>query len=191
MSTVPIQFFRETALPGTLQPSSVYLIANPATPNYFELYATDAAGTATKRTPTQADIQSLINSSIAASNNLTIVANIAARNALLPLTVSKWVYVIDATGDSTVASGGATYLYDPSGAGTWIKAAEAESLDLTLNWSNIVGKPSSTPAQIDAAVTASHTHTNMTQLNKIAEDAGGNMTYNGSLPATGWTSNNW
>lgn len=191
MSTVPINFYRETALPGVLQPSSIYFIANPATPNYFELYATDAAGTATKRTPTQADIQSLINSSIAASNNLTIVADIAARNALLPLTVSKWVYVIDATGDTTVTSGGATYLYDPSGAGTWIKAAEAESLDITLNWSAIVGKPTSTPAAIDAAVAASHTHANMTQLNKIGEDTGGNLLYNGSLPATGWTSTNW
>lgn len=186
-----IQFFRETALPGTLQPSSIYFIANPATPAYFELYVTDAAGTATKRTPTQADIQSLINSSIAASNNLTIVNTIAARDALLPLTTTKWVYVIDATGDATVTSGGATYLYDPSGAGTWIKAAEAESLDLTLNWSSIVGKPTSTPAQIDAAVTAAHTHANMTQLNKIGEDSGGNLLYNGSLPATGWTSANW
>ena len=45
-------------------------------------------------------------------------------------------------------------------------------------------------AAFDAAVTTSHTHPNLTELNKIAEDADGAVTYSGkTLVTTG--SINW
>jgi hypothetical protein len=190
MSTVAFQVFRETALPGVLTPYAIYYIAPAGQPNHVEIYVTDSTGTATRRVMTAADVQSLINATLAGANDLTIVANIAARNALLPLTSAKWVYVQDATGDGTVVSGGATYLYNPSGS-TWVKTSEAESLDVVASWANLAGKPTSAAADIDDAVAKRHTHANMTQLNKIGEDGSGNMTYNGSLPATGWTTTAW
>jgi hypothetical protein len=186
--TQSLKFFRETTLPGTLQPYSIYMIAPTARPDYVEIYVTDAAGLA-KRVINQADIELLISNAISAAKELLIVADITARNALTP-TFTQYVYVVDATADESVVSGGATYLYNTA-TSSWVKISEAESLDVVLQWANIQGGPTSTPNQIDAAVAASHTHSNKTQLDKIGEDANGNLTYGGSLPLTGWSSTTW
>lgn len=183
-----VKMYRETTLPGTLQPYSIYYIAPAGSPNYVEIYITNSSGVA-RRVIKETDIQAMINSTIAAANELTIVADIAARNALNPTKV-VYVYVQNATGDATVASGGATYMYNPTTT-SWIKISEAESMDVVLQWNNIQGKPSSSAAQIDAAVAATHTHANKTQLDKVGEDAGGNMTYNGSIPYTKWETTTW
>ena len=176
------KIFKETALPGTLLANSMYVIAPAGTPNYVEIYVTNTAGVA-KRIPTDADITAKINAALSAAAELTIVADITARNALLP-TTAKYVYVTNATGDATVASGGATYLYNPANA-SWIKTSEAESLDVVLTWASIQGKPTSTPAQIDAAVAASHSHSNKTQLDLIGQ-SGTDLTYNGAIVTTQW-----
>lgn len=58
------------------------------------------------------------------------VATIAARNALTGLSVGDRVMVNDATGDATVATGWAIYVYRaPS---TWTKMAESEGLDVVV-----------------------------------------------------------
>jgi hypothetical protein len=182
--------FKETALPGTLQPHSVYFIAPAGETNLLEVYVTNASASAPVRhVLNKTEVQTMIDASIASSNELTIVADIAARNALTP-TRAQYVYVINATGDATVASGGATYLYNTSGS-TWIKVSEAESLDVTVTWASITGKPTSTPAQIDTAVANSHTHTNKTQIDLIGQNAGGEMTYNGTQVKTEWSSTGW
>lgn len=180
------KIFKETAVPSTWENDSVYFIqATGAT--YMEIYTTSATGVP-KRLINQADITAMITAAISSANELTIVADIAARNDLSPTKVMN-VYVRNATADTTVASGGAYYLYDLANT-AWIKTSESESLDVVLNWSSIQGKPTSTPTQIDTAVANSHTHTNKTELDKISE-TGGNMYYNGGLPATGWQSTNW
>ena len=51
----------------------------------------------------------------------------------------------------------------------WQKIAEAESIDVTVTWDSISGKPSSTPAAIDQAVTDDHTHSNKTVLDAITD----------------------
>jgi hypothetical protein len=188
MTTKVLKIFKETALPATLVADAIYYIAPAARPTLVEIYVTDTAGAA-RKVIDQTTIQSMIDSAVSSASELTIVADIAARNALSP-TAARYCYVINATGDSTVQSGGATYLYNPS-TSSWIKTSEAESLDVVLDWASIQNKPSSTVAQIDAAVAATHTHANKTQLDKISEDANGNMLYNGSLPHTGWDSTNW
>ena len=182
------QIFRETAIPSTLQPSSLYFIAPPSNPDFVEIYLSNSAGTALKRVIQEADVTALIASS-GSGNELQIVNTIAERNALA-LTKNTQVYVVNATGDNTVASGGATYLYNFT-ASSWIKVSEAESLDLVLSWANITGKPTSNVTDIDNAVLLRHTHSNKTQLDLIGEDINGNLTYNGNLPNIEWTSVNW
>ena len=182
------QIFRETAIPSTLQPSALYFIAPPSNPDFVEIYLSNSSGTALKRVIQESDVTALIASS-GAGSELQIVNTIAERNALSP-TKNIQVYVVDATGDSAVASGGATYLYNFTTT-TWIKISEAESLELVLSWANITGKPTSTVADIDNAVLLRHTHTNKTQLDLIGENANGNLTYNGALPVIEWTSVNW
>jgi hypothetical protein len=186
--TQALKIFRETALPATLQAYSIYMIAPTARPDYVEIYVTDSAGAA-KRVINQLDIETLISDAISAAKELLIVADIDARDDLTP-DFSQYVFVIDATDDPTVSTGGATYLYNTV-TSSWIKISESESLDVVLNWTDIVGGPTSTPTEIDAAVAAAHTHANKTQLDKISEDEDGNLTYSGKLPLTGWSSTSW
>ena len=176
-----------TAVPSLpCDPNAVFFVAPQSKPNYIEIYVSNSAGTALKRLLTDTDIQALIDASISGlTGEMPIVADIAARNALSP-TSNTQVLVLDATGDPTVTSGAATYLYRVSTT-SWIKLSEAESLDLILQWANIQGKPTSSPTAIDTAVGNSHVHNgNLTQLNKIGENADGFFTYNNAFPKIGW-----
>lgn len=182
------QIYKETVLPGVLEAHSIYAVAPAAQPDYVELYITNALGVA-RRMLTGDDIQSLIDASLASAGSLIIVADIAERDALV-LTGNTQVLVIDASSDPTVTSGSATYVYDFDNT-TWIKTGEYESMDVVVNWDNIVGKPTSTPTQIDTAVANSHTHANKTELDKVGEDGDANFTYDGSLPVIAWASEEW
>lgn len=199
--TQALKIYRETALPGSLEAYAIYMIAPTARPDYVEMYVTDAMGSA-KRIINQSDINLLISDAIAAANELKIVEDIYARNQYIApgttATTAKYVYVISAnTGsnglyDNTVASGGATYLYNPAvGYTSWIKISESESMDVTVDWADITNKPTSSVADIDDAVSLRHSHANKTQLDNISEDANGLLTYNGVLPLTGWQSTTW
>lgn len=153
------------------------------------MYVTGSSASTVKRVINSDDIQLMIDTSLSAMSNLEVVADIAARNALNP-TRNVVVLVLNATADPTVAAGAATYVYQLSTT-SWIKISEAESLDLSITWASIQGKPTSSPTDIDDAVTKRHTHANLTQLNKIGEDVNGDLTYNGTLPNTKWQSTNW
>jgi hypothetical protein len=176
-----VKLHKTTALPGTLEGHSVYLVAPSAKPNYVEMYVTNADGSQVRRIINSDDIQAMIDAALAnVSGAIEIVADITARNALTP-TNGKYVLVLDATGDPTVNSGAASYVWR-SATNEWIKLTEYESMDMTITWAMIQGKPTSSPTAIDSAVANSHTHSNMTQLSKIGEDANGDFTYNGNYP---------
>lgn len=178
------KFFKRSALPTTWEPNSFYFIMNS---NFAESYVTSSAGVPKAIGNTEM-INNLIDNKIAGMNLLEIVGTIAQRNALT-LTVNTMVLVTDATGDPTVTSGAALYAYSKAN-NTFTKIAEYESMDVTIQWSNIQGKPNSTPASIDLAVTNSHTHANKAQLDKIAEDSSGDITYGGDAVRK-WDSVDW
>jgi len=173
MATLKIN--RETTLPGVLEANSLYFVSggNP----YTELYVTGNSASTVRRIINENDVNTLIAAAVSGANALEVVADIAARDALTP-TGNTQALVLDASGDATVDSGAATYVYD-FGNTTWVKISEAESLDVVLDWSNIQNGPSSSPAQIDQAVADSHTHTNKTELDKIGENGSGDFTYDG------------
>ena len=176
-----IKMHQVTALPATLDPDSFYFVLNG---NYAESYLTDNSGVA-KHIGNSQMIMDLAQSLIDSDNQ--VVADIASRDAISSPNVGDLVLVIDASADVTVDSGAATYVWDGS---AYVKISEYESLDLIVNWSDIVGKPTSTPSAIDQAVTDSHTHVNKTELDKIGEDGDGCLTYNG-VAIDKWTTNNW
>lgn len=184
-----IKFFKVTTLPAILEGHAVYYVAPVAKPNHVEMYVTSADASVVRRIVNIDDIQSMINSSISASNAFEIVDNIAARDAL-SLSGNKFVLVLDATGDTTVSSGAATYAWRSSNS-TWVKVSEYESLDVTLAWDAIQNKPSSTVADIDAAVAQRHTHANFTELNKIGEDGNGDFQYAGNHPRARLEAADW
>lgn len=169
-----------TALPAAASRtvSTLYMVSN-ADANYVDFYVTASTGSppATRRLLTPADVDAKITAALAGAKDIMIVADIAARNALTPTSAIQ-VMVLNATGDATVASGAATYIYNTTNS-SWNKISEAESMDLVFSWANLLNKPTSTVAAIDAAVAASHSHTNKATLDKFGE-ANSLPTYNGS-----------
>lgn len=190
MSTFKI--FKETSLPGTLEANAMYLIAPSGKPNYVEIYITGTSASTVRRVLSEDDVANMITLANQTQNSLIelkVVNTIAERDALTP-TQNILVLVKDATGDATVLSGAATYVYEKSNT-SWTKISEMESMDVTLSWANLVGKPTSTSAEIDDAVLKKHSHANITQLNQIGEDGSGNLTYNGLNPRACLDSVNW
>ena len=164
-----LKIFKEVALPSELQANSIYFVAPESTPDYVEIYITGIGPSGV--------------------NNLHVVDTITERDALNPIE-NIIVLVTDATADTTVTAGGATYVYDVAKT-TWKKIGETESMDLILSWDNINGRPTSDVADIDDAVTKRHTHANKALLDKVDEDENGDFTYGGVHPKIHLDSENW
>ena len=186
-----LNIHRVNSLPATLEASSIYYVSNVANPELVEIYMTGNDADTVKRTINQADVDAWINLALAdvESSTVLIAPTIAERDALA-LSRSTLVLVIDATGDSTVKAGAATYIYDASSQ-QFTKISEFESLDLVQSWDNIVDGPESTPEQIDESVLRSHAHANSAQLAKVGQDAQGEFTYNGQYPLARISSEEW
>lgn len=102
---------------------------------------------------------------------IRVVANIAARDALEPYEGLR-VHVKDASADSTVGEGWAEYLFDGT---SWTKTAESESIDVVQQWADIQGKPASSTANIDDAVSKRHSHSNKATLDAITSAGSGSI----------------
>lgn len=195
MATHEFKTHRVTELPETLEAYAVYFVA-PVTGNadYVEIYVSSSDGASARRVMNEQDIQTLIDSKVVGEGapELFVYDTIADRVAPDPAK-AVFAFVIDASSDSTVTSGGASYVFNPASK-TWTKTSESESLDLVLNWDKIEGKPTSSPTAIDLAVTNSHKHSNKTELDKVGENASGELTYGGVAVSSGvtqWTTTNW
>lgn len=155
--------------------------------NVQKFYSEDVYDKTTKQTiaqfiaATNTEITDL-KSALAGKPAVEIVADIAARDALTGVISGTLCWVEDATADSTVDDGAAAYLArvdENDGTVTWVKVAEAESLDVVLSWANIKDKPTSSVADIDDAVAKKHSHTNKTVLDDISvNDETGNLVFN-------------
>lgn len=182
-----IKFAKVNSLPGTFAGSTIYLVKD-SNGDFAELYISNQAGSAVRRLPSRSDIETMVAAAVAGTSHMYVVADIAARDALAPTVVTQ-ALVVDATADATVASGAATYVFNPTGS-VWTKISEHESMDLVVNWTDIQGRPTSTAAEIDGAVAIAHSHSNKTTLDKFSED-NGDVMYNGEhvdpvLRATDW-----
>lgn len=172
VSTLFIQ--RVNKLPDNLTPSTMYVVKSTIG-NVVEIYFTDANGTAVFHSITYEEVSRLINSAIDSFTDLLILPDILSRNKLNPVR-NELVLVLDATGDPSVNNGAALYVYDYN-TNTWYKVSEFESLDITLDWGNIAGRPVSLPANIDNSVSLAHTHSNRSVLDLLSADDTGNLLY--------------
>lgn len=173
--TIAMKIRKVTVLPTSFEPSTLYLLTG-AEAGLMDLYVSTSDGSAVRHIITKSEITTMISEALSGFSTVQVVADITARDALNP-TVAMQVLVLDATADPTVISGAATYVYNPA-TDAWYKISEAESMDVVLDWDNIVGKPTSAPADIDDAVTKRHTHANKATLDLIS-DQGGALGYNG------------
>lgn len=185
-----VNFHKVSSLPGTLVADSFYLVSNET---YAEAYLTDQNGTA-KMIGNSTMTNALIDAKLADFNNMKIVDDIAARDALAStLERNIIVLVLDASADPEVSSGGALYAFSVDTedfTGDFFLLVAFEDLDISLHWDNIDGTPTSTPAQIDTAVGNAHTHSNKAVLDDFALDEG-ELEYDGTRVITKWATKNW
>lgn len=179
---------RVNALPATLSGSTMYVVKSSEA-GLADVYFTNNDGTEARHVIKKSEITDMINTSIGNFTNIQLAADITARDAL-SLTRNALVLVLDATGDATVSNGAALYLYDVATT-AWHKVSEFESMDVTLTWDAIQGRPTSTVAKIDDAVAKAHVHANKAQLDKIGEDADGVLQYNGAYIEAQIAVNEW
>lgn len=186
--TVQMKVHKVNTLPVTLEASALYIVKSADT-GLLDLYVSANDGLTARHIISKTEIQTMVNTAVAGASNIFVVADIAARDALAPTVVTQAV-VVDATDDTSVALGSATYVYDPIGT-AWSKIAEHESMDVVLQWANIQGRPSSTVAEIDDAVAKKHAHANMTTLGKLSQDVNGQLTYDGNNLHVYLSSDQW
>lgn len=168
---------RVNALPVTPAANTMYFVKGGEA-GLMDVYVTGSTGAEIRHIISKAEINSMMANAVGAFSNILVVGDIATRDALVPdLGRNVVVMVGDATGDATVKTGAATYLFDAASL-NWTKLSEFAELDLVLQWDAIQGRPTSTVAQIDAAVAAAHTHANMAVLDKLSQDTNGIVMYN-------------
>jgi len=172
------KLFKVSALPpaASLVPNALYFVSGIA-PTDMELHVSDSTGANTRRLPTTADIVSAITTSIGSLDSAIFVADIAARDALAPTKVVTSL-VQDATADPLVNSGAATYMFNPA-VPEWVKISEAESLDVSVNYADLVGAPTASTSDLDDAVAKKHVHANSSVINKWSENGDGLAVYDG------------
>lgn len=176
------QIKRVNALPEVREANTMYLVKAGA---LVEIHQTGTTGAVIFHTITEGDVNNLIAAALATAlvdysttaqmnaaittavtnaiagidqtNNAIYAADIAARDALAP-TKNVFCYVADATGDNTVAAGGAMYFFNQAGepGSQWVKVTEYESMDVI------------TPSE--KAI-----------LSKFGVDGNGNLTYDGAV----------
>ena len=183
-----LKFARVNALPAVLAASTVYFVASGT--DLAEVYISNNDGSAARHVISKTEIQAMMTQSVADFTNIRVLADIAARNALV-LTRNVLALVLDATGDETVATGAALYIFDAENGSIWSKVSEFESLDVQLTWDAIQNKPASTVADIDSAVAQKHSHANKALLDKVGEDAQGVFQYAGAYVQPVLAANEW
>lgn len=120
-----------------------------------------------------------LSSAVAGQTTVSVVEDIAARDALTGMKAGDQCWVKDASADPTVTAGAAKYLYESADVG-WVKTAEAESMDVTVSWTDIAGRPDVAAADVADAVSKRHAHANKTDvLDKLTADGSGNLLFDG------------
>ena len=175
-----------TALPGTLAPSTLYFVSDADNADLMKVYLSDSTGTTVRHLPTKQEIDIAIAAAVSAASTMVRVATITARDDLTP-SGNMLVLVTDASDDTTVTAGAASYFWDGA---VWTKVTEFESMDVVQTWANLQNKPTSTVAAIDAAVADTHVHTNNAILDMLAVNEGV-LKYNGAPIATVYTAEAW
>ncbi len=134
-------------LPGVLETDTVYVVKSTdptSTLDYQIMHMTNNAGTISYSGITfgmiDSHIDNKINAYSSAASSTKIYATYAAMLAATAPLYNEFAHVIDATGDVTVVAGGATYLYNFNTA-TYVKVSEFESMDVIIDWVNVVNKP--------------------------------------------------
>ena len=173
-----------SALPQALASQTMYLVDGGD--SNLEIHVTSNDGSKTLHVPTRTEIDSLIGTAIAGFQSIRVVPDYLSMTGLIAESRSMVVMVLDATGDTTVTTGGAAYILEATGTAEApganiykIYEFEALSENFRLDWENIIGRPTSSAADVDDAVAKRHSHANINDLNRIGHNADNMLTIDG------------
>jgi len=130
-----MEIIKVLSLPATLAPNTIYATRDGESGSILHL--TNRLGSVVFSTPSLAVIDSRVAS---VTGGIVVYPTYAAMTGATAPTTNVMIHVIDATGDTTVLDGGATYLYVVATT-SYVKISEFESMDLILTWENILNKP--------------------------------------------------
>lgn len=134
---------------------------------------TDAASVLTSDGSSVETKLSSLSGAVSGQTKTYVVEDISARDALTGMKVGDQAWVKDATGDDTVKTGAAKYIYEGQDAG-WVKTSEAESMDMVINWADVQGTD-----DVKAAVAKAHEHANKADVLDKLSAADGKLKFNG------------
>lgn len=195
-----MQISKVNVLPAVAsrQANTMYLVGDAGVADSLEIHMTSSDGAATLHVPTKTEISAMIGSQTASFNNVRVVPTYADMVGLVAENRSMVVMVLNATGDATVTVGGAAYILQATGTAQaptadFFKIYEFEALNenFVLNWSAIVGRPTSSAAAIDDAVSKAHTHANLSTLDGLGTNGDGDLTLNGVAVGTVLVNAGW
>ena len=175
---------RVLALPAQLVARTLYMVAD-AQADSFDIVVVGTDVTKPRHLINRGEIAAMIAAAVAAgvgggaAQEVFFQPTIAARDAMVPAG-NIVVWVGDATGDVTVAAGAAMYFFDFTGNSGWHKISEGATLDAVVSWDKIDGRPTSTPAAIDASVSATHAHANLAVLDVLTKDSDNRLLLDGA-----------
>ena len=181
---------RVTSLPSTITPSTMYILKQP-TSQVAEVYFSNNNGSQLVSGITEQFITDKFASLLATGmGEIQIVDTINDRNRVTK-NGNSLIMVIDATGDEFGSTGTVLYLYRAVNASYFRVSVFDGNQDGVSSggggaggpvwWDSILGKPSSTPVQIDDAVSKAHTHSNQAVLDRIGVTADGVLTVDGTV----------
>ena len=109
-----------TALAGTYEPHTQYFVHTSGTASRpdggLEIWLSNSDGSYAFRVLNEVDVMTMMADNVSTATDTYIKSTIADRDTgTYPAGKFSYVYVMDATDDATVKSGGALYLYNPSG----------------------------------------------------------------------------
>lgn len=173
---------RVTELPSTITPSTMYILKRPGS-EVAEVHFTNNNGTTIVPGISEQFVEQKVASLLGSGmGSIDIVDNIDERNRLTK-SGNMLVMVLDATGDEFGSVGTALYLYRANNNSYYRisvfnenGAAVGSGGSVDLLWNSILGKPNSTPEQIDEAVALAHDHVNKTSLDRIGVSEEGVLT---------------
>lgn len=175
MSVITIA--KVTQLPAAYTPNTLYLVKGNDQA-IMQTYFSTMDGSAVVPGIDEAFVVNKINQLAGSGfSELQVVLTIAERDALT-LSRNSLIYVLDAQGDGAGTTGECLYLYYVAQS-SFHKVSTAPP---AVQWSQIVGAPQSTGAQIDAAVQASHSHDNKNVLDKLSMNEQGQLVFDGTTP---------
>lgn len=177
---IPFLIVRVDELPAFPVANAMYIVKDKDRPTRANIVFTGKTTQDQASLITFNDIDAIvlekITKTLTDNQNIRVYSTFGDMMGVVP-EFNTFAYVRDNTGGPGTQGLPATYVYETEQA-NWIPVSSGSA---EVSWDSIMGRPIATPAQIDQAVSMSHSHGNMTVLNKLSSTTEGQLTFNNQI----------